>query len=99
MEAVPPWNPPGVWGWGCSAGWQQPELPTPSAAVRAPCDTRGPKITHWRIFHDWHLIKTQIRMASETENYTQKGFHPHVTSSSFSEDERSLLLRGLPLSL
>lgn len=28
-------------------------------------------------------------MALETENYTQKSFHPHVASLSFSEDEGS----------
>ena len=38
-------------------------------------------------------------MALETENYTQKSFHPHVISLSFSEDKRRLLLWGLPLSL
>ena len=66
-------NPPAVWGWDCSAGWQQPELATPFAAVHAPCDAQGSKITYWRIFPDWPLMKNPDSYGlGNWELYTKK---------------------------
>lgn len=62
-------NPPGVWGWDCSAGWQQPELATPFAA----CNARGSKITYWRIFPDWPMMKNPDSYGlGNWELYTKK---------------------------